>query len=58
MQYIKTVDASGNLVSVQSLSSADGAPAKAVPALVLGENQSLITQEEFNACVAQIREAS
>ncbi|MBS1103513.1 hypothetical protein JK202_10880 [Gluconobacter sp. Dm-62] len=58
MQYIKTVDANGNLVSVQSVSDASGAPAGAVPALKLATNQTFITQDEFNSLIAQIRGGS
>lgn len=55
MQYIKTVDSSGNLVSVQSISDSNGAPNGAVPSITLSSNQSFITQAEFDALVKQIR---
>lgn len=55
MKYIKTVDADGKLVSVQSVSDAEGAPAGVVPAVTLAANQSFITLDEFNAYVLQIR---
>ena len=55
MKYIKTVDADGKLVSVQSISDAEGAPNGTVPAVTLADNQSFITQDEFNTLVSQIR---
>lgn len=53
MTYIKTVDASGNVVSLQAISDASGAPEGAVPSIVLKAGQSFMTPAEYQAAVTK-----